>query len=202
MEKRKEKWFLKSDILKIAVLFICSYLIFLLVWVRIEDYYGMAITSIASYCVTSAKNVRIQRIERKKGVIEAWFVPERYGVANILININVSVSLYSFNTPLTFAIMTAFYPFLRRKRIYLDAVAILVLVHILYVFSFEGDRLTAAMVTKGYERMSEIKFHFWKFLFGFTGSMLIRFEPFLIGAYIYIRKDSALSLTSFSNRYN
>lgn len=140
------------------------------------------------------KNVDIRSIERKKDIVGVWFIPKRYGVENILVNIDVTVSYYSFNTPLTFAIMTAFYPFLRRKRLYFEVLIILISVHVIYVFSLEGQRLTAVMMSKGYDKMSEIKLFLWGFLDGFVGSMVIRFEPFLIGAYLYFKEKAQESL--------
>ncbi len=84
--------------------------------------------------------------------------------------------------------MAAFYPYVRRKRVYMEALAILFTVHIMYVFSSEGEKLTTLMVQGGFEETSMSKDMFWQFLWGFVDNMVIRFEPFLLGAYLYFRK--------------
>ncbi len=193
MKKRKENRLHKGVVVKTLVLFICSYLVFLLVWMGVKDYYGMAITSVASHLVTLVKDVNLQGIEKKRDIMGVWFVLEKYALKNTVVNIDVTVSHFSFNAPLTFAIMAAFYPFLRKKRVYLEVLFLLIAVHLIYVFSLEGQRLTAVMMSKGYDKMSEIRLLLWGFLDGFVGSMVIRFEPFLIGAYLYFKEKAQVS---------
>lgn len=187
-EKKKRK-LLNPALLKAALIFVVSYLIFLAVWLGIKGYYGMAITSIASYAITIIKNVDIVEFVKNKDIITVGFIPQKYGVTILKTGIDIPISNYTFNVPLTFAIMAAFYPFLKRKWIYLEAVLILVVVHLLFVFSLEGQKLTAALETQGYEKSGTATHIFWEFLWGFVNNMVVRFEPFLIGAYLYFFRD-------------
>lgn len=191
---------MKNTLLKIALIFITSYLVFLIVWLGVKDHYGRAVTEIATYFITIVKEVNLEEIVVKDDIIIVSFIPQRHK-ANIIIDIDVKTSSYTFNAPLTFAIMAAFYPFLRRSRgspknrkilqgkarVYLEVLSILFIVHILYVFFSEGEKLTAMMVTMGYEEAGLAKLVFWQFLWGFVENMVIRFEPFLIGAYLYFK---------------
>lgn len=173
-----------------AILFIASYVIFLLLWIAVKQHYGNAITSVATHAVTVIKDVEIEDILSKENTILVSFVPERHETQAI-IEITVNTNSYTFNAPLTFAIMAAFYPSVRRKHVYFEVLLILSAVHVLYVFSLQGKHVTDTMITLGYEKASTVKSVFWEFLWQFVDNMVIRFEPFLLGAYIYFRKEHA-----------
>jgi len=189
MLKAVKKHLLKPSLLKSLLIFILSYLLFLLLWLLVKDYYAMPITSIASYLVILIKNVSINSIEMKEDLIAVGFIPHRYGLLdNILIVIDVK-NVYTFNVPLTLAVMAAFYPYVHRKRVYLEVLLILVFIHILFVFTFEAQRLSYSMMDKGFEKMSGTKLSLWNFFHSFVGSMVIRFESFLIGVYLYFSRN-------------
>ena len=169
------------------VIFFVSYLISLLVWIQVKDYYANAVTYLSSQLVTTIKDVHFEELTRHENLFQATFSPRRYG-SDILIDIPVKTSSYTFNAPLTFAIMSALYLFIRRrKRAYAEALAILFAVHFLYVFSFEAKVLTEVMINRGLEAASKPHQFFFQFLWGFTDNMVIRFEPFLIGFYMFVR---------------
>lgn len=63
----------------------------------------------------------------------------------------------------------------------------LLLVHLLYVFSLESKELTDVFAARGIEKMGGPLMVFYQFLWSFTDNMVIRFEPFLIGFYIFMR---------------
>ncbi|HVY54502.1 MAG TPA: exosortase H-associated membrane protein [Thermodesulfobacteriota bacterium] len=189
MDKENKKPLFRSALIKASIIFIAAYVISLLVWLGVKSYYGMAITTIASHALTLFKNVDVVSILRKGDLISVGFIPQKYGVAILKTTIEVPISNYTFNAPLTFAIMAAFYPFLKRKWIYLEAILILLVVHFLFVFSMEGEKLSAALETQGYEKGGAVSQIFWEFLWGFINNMVVRFEPFLIGAYLYFFRN-------------
>jgi hypothetical protein len=189
MDKENNKPLFRSVLIKASLIFIVAYIISLVVWLGVKAYYGMAITTIASHAITLIKNVDVVSILRKGDIISVGFIPQKYGVTILKTTIEVPISNYTFNAPLTFAIMAAFYPFLKRKWIYLEAILILVVVHFLFVFSMEGEKLSAALETQGYEKGGTASQLFWEFLWGFINNMVVRFEPFLIGAYLYFFRN-------------
>ncbi|MCH8013533.1 MAG: hypothetical protein IH823_01905 [Candidatus Dadabacteria bacterium] len=85
--------------------------------------------------------------------------------------------------------MAAFYPFIKRKWLYLEALIILVVVHFLFIFTLEGQKLTAVMAAQGIENPGSVTIIFWEFLWGFVDNMVVRFEPFLIGAYLFLLRN-------------
>ena len=188
--KSQKKSLLKSSILKASLIFVVSYVLFLVVWLGVKGYYGEVITTISSYAVSVVKNADVVDISREKDVVTIGFIPKKFGVSQVYkTSIDVPISNYTFNVPLTLAIMAAFFPFIRSKRLYLEALLILILVHILFVFTLEVERLTDAFVSQGYEKPSDVKKAFWEFLWGFLDNMVVRFEPFLIGAYLFFFRN-------------
>jgi hypothetical protein len=179
-------------LLKAGLVFLVSYLAFLTVWIKAKDYYARGVTTVASYLVSTLKDVEVIGIKQKGDIIVVSFLPQRYK-SRIGIDIDVKTSVYTFNTPLSLAIMAAMFSYLRRKhkrlmRVYIEGLCILGAVHLVYVFSMEGESITRVMMLKGYEKQSIISIFFWQFLWQFTDNMIIRFEPFLLGAYLYLRK--------------
>jgi len=185
MDKENKKPLFRSVVLKASLIFVAAYIVSLVAWLGIKGYYGMAITTIASHAITLFKDVDIVSILRQGDIVSVGFIPQKYGVTILKTTIDVPISNYTFNAPLTFAIMAAFYSFLRRKWIYLEALLILVAVHFLFVFSLEGEKLSGALETQGYAKGGTASQIFWEFLWGFINNMVDRFEPFLIGAYLF-----------------
>jgi len=177
----------KGLALRSVGVFIVSYLIFLVLWIAVKDYYGSGVTFMASKVAAGVKGLKFEEATREKDVIQATFSPQASG-STILIDIPVKTSSYAFNAPLTLAIMAALYPFIRnRKKAYAQALLILFAVHILYVFSLEAKEATDILVDKGLEKAGAFSGVLYQFLWSFTDNMVVRFEPFLIGLYMYVR---------------
>ena len=173
--------------LKVVLIFIGAYLIFLPLWINIKDYYGYAITYSVSNMVMPIKDVVLESITRKGGKIEVAFCRHIYR-GEMITHISIKTSVYTFNVPLTCAILAAFYIYIKRKkRAYLEAVLILLFIHILYVFSLEAKGLTEMFMYTGLEPMNKVKLAFYQFFWSFTNLMVIRFGPFFIGIYVFLR---------------
>lgn len=191
METQNQKKFLsKRVILTTAAIFIVAFIVSLGAWLLIKGYYGTAVTTVASYAAAAVKNAKVVDITRMDDVVQVGFIPDKFGVAQVYkTSIDVPVANYGFNVPLTLAIMAAFFPFLKSRRVYIEALVILVFVHFLFVFTLEGERLTGVFVSQGYEKESTFGTIFWQFLWGFVDNMVVRFEPFLIGAYLFFFRN-------------
>ena len=183
----------KGIAIKTVLVFLVSYMLFLMLWIQIKDYYGRGVTFTASKLTAGIKDVKFEEMTAERDVTQATFSPRGRG-SNILIDITVKTSSYAFNAPLTFAIMAVMYQFIRRrKRAYGEALLILLSVHLLYVFSLEAKVLTDMLVDRGLENTSIPRIFFYQFLWSFTDNMIIRFEPFLIGFYMFIRFKKQVS---------
>jgi hypothetical protein len=177
----------KPSVVMAVAIFLLVYFFSLLVWIQAKNYYGYAVTLTASKVVSGLKDVKLDGLERKADIIQATFAPLT-GDTGMLIDVPIQTSNYTFNVPLTLAVMAGLYLFLRRrKRAYAEALAILVGVHLLYVFSLEIKVLTEILMNRGFETVNVTQIAVYQFLWGFTDNMVIRFEPFLIGFYMFLR---------------
>lgn len=179
----------KGILLRTVLIFLCSYFIFLILWIQVKNYYGYVVTFIASELVMALKDVRFEEMNQKEDVIQGTFSRPLPGNRfDVLIDVPIKTSSYTFNVPLTFAIMATLFPFIGRKeRAYAEALFILFSVHLLYVFSLEANSLTTVFIERGWDAVSKPRLFAYQFLWEFTNNMVIRFEPFLIGFYMFIR---------------
>ena len=191
MQRPLKKQTSKRIVLKTIVIFLGSYFIFLILWIQVKDYYGYTVTFITSELMPLIKDVHFGEMTEERDVIQVTFRTfsrpvKRQG--NLLIDIKIKTSSYTFNAPLTFGIMAALFPFIRKRwKAYGEALFILFGVHLLYVFSLEANSLTTVFVERGLDAASKPRLLAYEFLWEFTNNMVVRFVPFLIGFYIFIR---------------
>lgn len=178
----------KSKTLKAVGLFICLFFVSLLLWLPVKDSYGYMIVSIASRLVMLVRDVRVEEITQPgQGIIQVTFSHIKLK-KDLLIDIPVITSAYTFNMPLTFAIVASLYFFTaRRKRAFAEAFLLILAVHLLYVFALEANELTGVLTDRKVEKASLPCMAVYQFIWGFTDNMAIRFEPFLIGLYTFLR---------------
>jgi hypothetical protein len=179
----------KHPVAQAILLFIAVYLIALPAWLQVMQGYAEAITLIASKIAAGVKGIRSSHVGREGDVITAVFTARSVsGEATADIEIPVPPSSFTFNVPLTLGILASLSLFIARKaRAYGEAILILVAVHFLYAFSRCTNSLTLILVDKGLEAAHTPQLFFYQFLWGFADNMIIRFEPFLIGLYLFMR---------------
>jgi ABC-type Fe3+-siderophore transport system permease subunit len=176
----------KSTVLKVVSIFLVSYVIALFLWIQARDTYCYTVALVTSKIVGGLNSARLEDIITDRDMVVVTFRPFVSG-RDVLAHISIPTN-YTFNAPLTIAIMASMYLFItRRRRAYTEALLILLGVHFLYVFSFEMKDVTEAFMNMGIRRMNKPVAYTYQFLWVFTRSMIIRFEPFLIGFYMYFR---------------
>jgi hypothetical protein len=199
MQQEKSNWPIKKKLVLSLTIFTISYIIFLFLWVKIQDHYGKVLVSMASHLTAKVIDVEFDTIkEQNDEVFEAQFYILRRG--NIYTrSIRFDSNLFTYNAPLTFAIMAAFFVFIKRHvRSYTEVLIILFTIHFFYVFFYEAYRLSLSLDRNNLESASKFELFVWRYLWGFFHSMLIRFEPFLIGIYLYLRFSSSTYLQKHS----
>ena len=127
METQSQKKFLRrGPILKAALIFVVSFAVFLALWLVVKGYYGTVITTVSSYAAAAVKDAKAVDVTRIDDVVQVGFIPDKFGVAQVYkTSIDIPIANYGFNVPLTLAIMAAFFPFLKSRRVYIEAIAIL-----------------------------------------------------------------------------
>jgi hypothetical protein len=154
----------------------------------VKDYYGYAITLSASKMVQLLKNVKLHELNLQKDAVHTAFIRSDGSEAEKPIRIRISTMPYTYNSPFTFGVMASLYLFLRRRRrAYSEAVLLLICSHFILVLSIEARVLTedlSAIESDGVHRI--IRF-MCKYFSIFMTQMVSRFEPFLLGSYLFIR---------------
>jgi hypothetical protein len=178
----------RQTIIITVLVFFIAYFVSLLIWIHIKDYYGYAVTFISSSVVGLFKEAKIEEMVKIKDVVRATFYSPLSTRPDMLVDINVMTSKYTFNVPLTLGIMTSMYFFIvRRLRAFSEALLLLICIHLLFVMSLEYKVLTESFMQTHVEPFSQSRLFLSQFLWSFTDNMVIRFEPFLIGFYLFIR---------------
>jgi hypothetical protein len=174
-------------ILKTVLIFIISYVVFLIIWIQVKDYYGYGMTLTASRIIAGIKDLEIDAVDQNDERVQVTFTPYKIN-RNILIDIPVRTNTYTFNSPLTLAIMSSLFLFIRKRlRAYGEAAILLLTVHLLFITTFELKELTTVLMNMKLQTVSQARIFVYEFLWGFTDNMVIRFEPFLIGFYLFVR---------------
>jgi hypothetical protein len=176
-----------NQILKTVLIFIISYCVFLLLWIQVKDYYGYGMTLTASRVIAGIKDLEIDAVDQDDERVQVTFTPYKIN-RDILIDIPVKTNTYTFNSPLTLAIMSSLFLFIRKRlRAYGEALLLLLIVHLLFITTFEMKELTTVLMNMKLQTVSQSRIFIYQFLWSFTDNMVIRFEPFLIGFYLFVR---------------
>ena len=176
-----------NQILKTVLIFIISYFVFLMLWIQVKDYYGYGMTMTGSKVIAGIKDLEIDAVDQNDERVQVTFTPYKIN-RDILIDIPVKTNTYTFNSPLTLAIMSSLFLFIRKRlRAYGEALLLLLIVHLLFITTFEMKELTTVLMNMKLQTVSQSRIFIYQFLWSFTDNMVIRFEPFLIGFYLFVR---------------
>lgn len=188
MQQQKSSLTVKKKVILSLVIFLACYLTSLVLWVKVQDHYGKGLLFVASHLTAQVKDVEFRDILPKDGnKYGALFNISRDG-KGFLTFITFDFALFTYNAPLTFAIMAALFLFIKNHmRAYAEVLIILVATHIFYIFLSEAGRISTLLDQHKLESSSEVGLFIWQYLWGFIDAMFIRFEPFLIGIYLFLR---------------
>jgi len=182
---------LKKKILYGVVIFIISYPLFLAAWIHIKPYYGKVLGAAGVRLSALTTGVKLKTIKTGKDKTDARLekpILTDRGLADVQIRLYFSTSSYSFNVPLTLALLAALYPFTRWKfKNIAEALILLASVHLLYIYSYSTYQTLVTVAKYGGQQIGLGKQLFWEFLWSFVDNMVIRFEPFLIAFYLWAR---------------
>lgn len=168
--------------------FVLSYAVFVVTWLNVQEFYGKSVLAIASHVTAKVKHVNFDSIQEKPNrTFGARFYISR-GERGFYALFNFDFAQFTYNTPLTFAIIASLALFIRRRvRACTEAFLMLFLLHFFYVFTSEAGRIADMLAKNRLEPASSFTLFLWQYAWGFIDAMFIRFEPFLIGLYLYIR---------------
>jgi len=181
---------LKNEILTSTLVFLILYPITLFLWLQVKGYYSQVIVRIGADLSAWAMGVEVEKIVYGQEDSLVTFVRSIYtnrGFNDLLLDIKLSVSGYSFNVPLTLSLTVAlFYLYKWRKRVFLEIVAILASIHLLAVYSYCSLQIFKQLLNPEPKFFSKVLLFSLEFTWTFADAFIIKFEPFLIGVYLWL----------------
>jgi len=187
----------------ISVFFI-TYSVVLILWIQVKPYYGNTLTHVGSRLAAWSAGFRVETVHHGKEVATitfAYTVLTKHGMGDILLDVKIAVSQYSFNVPLTFALVAGLFPFFRwRVRSLIEACFILLFIHLLCIYFFCSLQLFYHLAQAGIKTPSKPLQFFLQFMWAFADNMVIRFEPFLVAVYLWFRNNKRTQMLSLGKR--
>ena len=185
---------LRNRILFGAALFLVSYPLFLVLWIQVKPYYGYTLTQVGARLAAVTTGLRVEDVRHGKEKAAVTFTDQimtAEGLSEVFLDLKIAVSDYSFNVPLTFALVVGLSPFFKwRKRTLIEACFILMIVHFFYIYFVCILQLFYKMTVAGIRTTSKPVQFFLQFMWAFTDNMVIRFEPFWGAVYLWLRNKS------------
>ncbi len=169
-------------------LFIVFFVFFLMVWLFIKLYYAYIISYLSAKIVCFLRGFSIKHFLIQGDdilLVVSRPVITVKGYADLDINLQTKVSNFTFNVPLTLALLCSIRSILRFSwRVFFEAFLLLLIIHFLFMFLFVDTYLISFLNKNVFNIFQVIEEYLW----AFVDNLLIRFEPFLISIYVLIRE--------------
>ena len=105
----------RSRIAAAVAVFFLSYAIFLVIWIQVKPHYGNLLAHIAAPMAAWTTGTRLEKIEQGAELADitfSYYVKEGGQGRDVMLGVQVPVSNYSFNVPLTLALIAGLYAIL------------------------------------------------------------------------------------------
>ncbi len=182
---------LKNRLILAILAFLVTYAFMVFLWLYLKAFYGIVVTNIAAHIAAFVTGSLVDNISVYDEKIVCKFLYQALtvrGPANLHFDATLYVSKYSYNVPLTVAMVASLLPIIKwRLRFVLEALTLVFFIHLGYVFFYCVLQIYYALVSAGIKQVWRPEQFFWEFSWTFINAMIIRFEPFLIGAFLWFR---------------
>jgi len=184
---------LKNRLVLAILAFLATYVLMVFLWLYLKAFYGAVVTNVAAHLAALVTGSLVDSISiyDEKAVCNFLYQALTVrGPANLHFDAVLHVSQYSYNVPLTVAIVASLLPLIKwRIRFVVEALFLVFFIHLLYVFFYCVLQIYYALVSAGIKRPWKPEQFFWEFSWTFINAMVIRFEPFLIGVFLWFRSS-------------
>lgn len=178
---------INNRVLRIFFLFIVYFIAILLLWILVKDYYGQFVAFVSSYLISWLQEPELLGITRTGEIFSVEYgVQKNVFTGMYKFKLGLETSEFAYNVPLTLAIIAVSISYIRNYKVYIVAILVLVLVHILYVYCFQSIKLRSLLTENNLAEFSKAGQFVYEMFWIFLKMLVIRFEPFLMGAYLYI----------------
>lgn len=173
------------------LVFVVSYALFLTIWVKVRTYYGYPMDFFAAQLTALSLNIDVEAIEKiatsKEKITMTKSIATARGIADIVVDQTVDINNYTFNVPLTAALLVACLIFMRWPWYSLiEGLFIIMSGHLLYLYSYFMLNFQKVLINLTGMKVSWFRQRFWEFAWAFADNLVIRFEPFLVVVIIWL----------------
>ena len=176
-------------VLAVAVFFL-AYLLLLFTWVHVKPYYGNFLAHIGAQLSAWTTGARLSQVSQDKEIADIsflYYAVTDTGSGDVMLNVKISVSNYSFNVPLTFALIAGLFVVFRWSAgSILESCLILMAIHLGYIYFYCTLQIYYQLAVAHIMAPPKWIQFLLQFLWGFTDNLIIRFEPFLIAVYLWL----------------
>lgn len=178
-------------ILASFLVFVVSYALFLAVWVKVRTYYGHPMNFLAAQLAAFSLNIDVEAVKKsatsKEKITMTKPIATTRGLADLVVDQTVDINNYTFNVPLTAALLVACLLFMRWPwYILIEGLLIIMSGHLLYVYSYLMLNFQKVLANLTGMKISWLREIFWEFAWAFADNLVIRFEPFLVVVIIWL----------------
>ena len=171
--------------------FLVVYIFSLILWIQVKPYYGYVLTQVGTRLAAWSTGLRVRSIGLEEEGISVCFagpVLTEKGLGELIVELKIVVSSFTYNVPLTIALVAGLLPFFKwRKRYLAEIVILLLFVHLLYIYLFCTLQVFYKLWLSNAGGHSDSVQLFLEFMWTFTQNLVIPFEPFLVAVYLWLR---------------
>jgi hypothetical protein len=182
---------LRNRIILAVLTFLVVYIFSLVLWIQVKPYYGYVLTQVGARLAGWSTGVKVRSMGLEEGMIPVCLagpVLTAKGLGELIVELKIDASHFSYNVPLTIALVAGLLPFFRwRKRYLFEIIALLVFVHILFIYLFCTLQVFYNLWQSDTRGHSDFVQLFLEFMWAFTQNLMIPFEPFLVATYLWLR---------------
>ncbi len=150
-------------------------------------------TRFGSDCAAQFSNFRLIDFQHDKEtaqIIYSRVIYSQKGLGDLVIDLKIDVSNYSFNIPLTIALVAVLLPMVKwSSRAMVEVLILLLFIHFAYIFFYTSLQLFYYSHPNKTPSLATLcNKYFLEFMWTFIDNMVVRFEPFLVALYLVFRK--------------
>lgn len=185
---------------KAVSVFCVVFAITLIIWLWIKPYYAKIMVTTGSHLAAAFMDAKVLECKNVKGGVQvdmAYFAPALNSIREFAFSDILITDRYSFNIPLTLAILASITTIVRLPWLSIvEGIIFISSGHLLWIISFLLVNVKSFVIREQHWQMTAEPNMFTNFIWQFSDNMLIRFEPFIIPAVLWMLHGLKLSKES------
>lgn len=162
----------------------------MVIWLNVKPFYAEKMVCLGSRIaafVADAKVLDCKKVEKGIEVKMTWFTPALNGIREVEYSDTLFTDRYTFNVPLTLSMLAAIMTLISLPwRSILEGLTLICAGHLIWIVSFLLVHLKTFILQHPQGQIIHEPSMALQFLWQFSDNMLIRFEPFIIPAVLWM----------------